>query len=152
MGLRSKEKTLLVQSLNLPPQEGGDLLHLRREQVNWEWMSFFVRRLQPADMIRTCTAGEEAAFVILGGTCVADWGQGQVRVGKRRTVFDGLPYTLYLPAQSSVSFQAETTCEIAECRVPSNAQLQPKLITPADVATSLRGGGNTSRQIVDVIS
>src|SRR5205807_2679910 len=62
------------------------------------------------------------------------------------------PYTLYLPAQSEVSFQAETICEIAECRVPSDARLQPKLITPPDVASSLRGGGNVSRQIVDVIS
>ncbi len=72
-------------------------------------------------------------------------------MGKRKNVFDGLPYTLYLPAQSQVSFTAETVCEIAECRVPSTAQLQPRLITPSDVATSLRGGGNVSRQIVDVI-
>lgn len=43
-------------------------------------------------------------------------------------------------------------CEIAECRVPSTARLEPKLITPADVATNLRGGGNVSRQIVDVIT
>jgi 5-deoxy-glucuronate isomerase len=152
MGLRSEEKTLLVHSSNVPPQESGELLHLTREQGNWEWMSFFVRRLQPGDILRADTAAEEAAFVFLGGTCLADWGQGQVRVGKRKTVFDGLPYTLYLPAHSGVSFQAETTCEIAECRVPSSAQLQPKLITPSDVASSLRGGGNASRQIVDVIS
>jgi 5-deoxy-glucuronate isomerase len=152
MGLRPQEKTLLVHSVELPPQESGEILHLPREHGDWEWMSFFVRRLQPGEVIRTRTASEEAAFVILGGTCVADWGQGRVHIGKRTTVFDGLPYTLYLPGQSEVSFQAETPCEIAECRVPSNAQLQPRLITPRDVASSLRGGGNASRQIVDVIS
>lgn len=152
MESRPEEKTLLVHSVDLPPDEGGELLHLTREHGNWEWMSFFVHRLQPGNVIRTRTAGEEAAFVILGGTCVADWGQGRVHAGKRKTVFDGLPYTLYLPAQSEVSFEAETACEIAECRVPSQAQLQPRLITPRDVACSLRGGGNASRQIVDVIS
>ncbi|HTS38661.1 MAG TPA: 5-deoxy-glucuronate isomerase [Candidatus Solibacter sp.] len=152
MGLQPEAKTLLVHSLNLPSQQGGELLHLSREQGSWEWMSFFVHRLLPGHVIRRQTASEEAAFVILGGTGVADWGQGRVHLGKRKTVFDGLPYTLYLPAQSEVSFEAETTCEVAECRVPSNAQLQPKLITPRDVATSLRGGGNASRQIVDVIS
>jgi 5-deoxy-glucuronate isomerase len=152
MGLQPEEKTLLVHSFDLPPQESGELLHLPRKDGNWEWMSFFVRRLQPGKVIRTRTASEEAAFVILGGACVADWGQGSVRLGKRKTVFDGLPYTLYLPAQSEVSFEAETTCEIAECRVPSDAQLEPRLITPRDVASSLRGGGNASRQIVDVIS
>lgn len=146
-----KEKTFLAHSANLAPQEAGELLHLPREQANWEWMSFFVRRLQPGDVFRTRTQGEEAAFVILGGTCVADWGQGPVSVGKRKTVFDGLPYALYLPSQGEVSFQAETTCEIAECRVPSNAQLEPRLVTPREVESSLRGGGNASRQIVDVI-
>ena len=152
MGLQAKEKALIVHSLNLPPQEAGQLLHLPREQGNWEWMSFFVHRLQPGNVIQRRTASEEAAFVILGGTCAADWGQGRVHLGKRKTVFDGLPYTLYLPARGEVSLAAETTCEIAECRVPSTAQLQPKLITPCDVASSLRGGGNASRQIVDVIS
>src|ERR1700751_504741 len=152
MGLIPQEKTLLVHSVELPPQESGEILHLPREHGDWEWMSFFVRRLQPGEVIRTRTASEEAAFVILGGTCVADWGQGRVHIGKRKTVFDGLPYTLYLPGQSEVSFQAETPCEIAEGRVPSNAQLQPRLITPRDVASSLLGGGNASRQIVDVIS
>jgi 5-deoxy-glucuronate isomerase len=145
-------KTLLEHSAVLPPQQAGELLHLPREQANWEWMSFFVRRLQPGDVLQIRTVDEEAAFVILGGTCVADWGHGPTPLGKRKNVFDGLPYTLYLPPQNHVSFTAQTACEIAECRVPSTARLQPKLITPADVQTSLRGGGNASRQIVDVIS
>jgi len=152
MESRLKETIFLAHSANLPPQEAGEVCHLSREQANWQWMSFVVRRLQPGDAFRTRTEGEEAAFVILGGTCVANWGQGAQELGKRKTVFDGLPYTLYLPAQSEVSFLAETTCEIAECRVPSAARLEPKLITPRDVASSLRGGGNASRQIVDVIT
>jgi 5-deoxy-glucuronate isomerase len=115
-------------------------------------MSFFVRRLQPNEAYRASTEKEEAAFVLLGGTCRADWGQGSQLIGKRANVFDGFPYALYLPAGNQLSFTAETTCEIAECRVPSTAQLEPKLITPADAVTSLRGGGNVSRQIVDVIT
>src|SRR6202044_481060 len=50
-----------------------------------------------------------------------------------------------------VRFVAETLCEMAECRVPSEARLQPKLITPSDVVSGLRGGGNASRQIVDIM-
>jgi len=145
------ESTFLVHSLNLPPQQGGELLHLPRQKASWEWMSFFVRRLQPGDVYQTLTENEEAAFVILGGTCTAEWGIGVTQLGKRKNVFDGLPYTLYLPAQNKVSFKAETVCEIAECRVPSTAKLQSRLITPTDVNTGLRGGGNVSRQIVDVI-
>jgi 5-deoxy-glucuronate isomerase len=145
------ETTVLVHSLNLPPQQAGELLHLPRQKANWKWMSFVVRRLQPGTVWQTRTEQEEAAFVFLGGSCSADWGQGKKQIGKRKNVFGGLPYTLYLPSQSQVSFQAESICEIAECRVPSEARLEPALIAPSDVASSLRGGGNVSRQIVDVM-
>jgi 5-deoxy-glucuronate isomerase len=146
------DSALLLHSLNLPPDQAGDLLHLPRQKAKWEWMSFLVRRLLPGDTFQVRTEMEEAALVLLGGTGVADWGEGKTQMGKRKNVFDGLPYTLYLSANSNVSFVAETVCEIAECRVPSEAHLEPRLITPSQVASSLRGGGNVSRQIVDVIS
>lgn len=145
------EPCIFVSSSSLPATVGGKLLELPRQKAGWEFMSFFVSRLQPGECLRASTGAEEAAFVILGGSCVANWGQGDRHIGKRKHVFDGLPYTLYLPADSEVSFTAETMCEIAECRVPSQASLQPRLITPEDVATSIRGGGNVSRQIVDVL-
>ena len=145
------ERPYLVQSSKLPIEDRGELLHLPREAAKWPWMSFFVHRLSPGDLFRTHTDGEEAAFVVLGGTCEGDWGAGARQIGRRKNVFDGFPYTLYLPSGNQVSFKAETVCEIAECRVPSTARLEAKLITPEDVVSSLRGGGNASRQIVDVM-
>jgi 5-deoxy-glucuronate isomerase len=144
--------TVLVHSSPLPPQQAGELIHLPRQKANWEWMSFDVLRLQPGDVFRTRTHQEEAAFVLLSGTCQCDWGHGKQKLGKRKNVFDGLPFTVYLSIQSEVMFAAETTCEIAVCRVPAETHFESRLITPGDVASSLRGGGNVSRQIVDVIS
>ena len=146
------ESENLVHSRSLPADASGELLSLPRGEAKWDWMSFFVRRLQPGGSYRSSTEHEEAAFVLLGGTCRLDWGAGEKNIGQRKNVFDGLPYTLYLPAGHSVTFTAETACEIAECRVPSEARLQPRLITPNDVASGLRGGGNVSRQIVDIMS
>jgi 5-deoxy-glucuronate isomerase len=114
-------------------------------------MSFIVRRLAPGETLSLHTPGEEMALVLLGGRCVADWDQGKVAIGGRKDVFDGLPYTLYLPSANSVTLRADTVCEIAECRVPSTASMQPKLIRPGDISSNLRGGENTSRQIVDVM-
>ncbi|HLV85926.1 MAG TPA: 5-deoxy-glucuronate isomerase [Candidatus Sulfotelmatobacter sp.] len=145
------ESDSLVHSRPLATKEGGELVHLPRESARWEWMSFYVRRLSPGQSYQTQTRNEEAAFVVLGGTCKADWGEGSQSIGKRKDVFDGFPYTLYLPAGHQVTFTAQSECEVAECRVPSTARLDPKLITPSDVASSLRGGANASRQIVDVM-
>ncbi|MGA2421462.1 MAG: 5-deoxy-glucuronate isomerase [Candidatus Acidiferrum sp.] len=141
----------VVHSQALPEGASGQLLHFSRESVQWEWMSMSVHRLQAGETLSAKTKGEEAAFVLLGGRCIADWGAGARIIGKRKNVFDGLPYCVYLPTGNSVEFAAETAVEIAACRAPSTAQLEPKLITPEDVVSSLRGGGNASRQIVDII-
>jgi 5-deoxy-glucuronate isomerase len=141
----------VVHSKQVPAGQSGDLLRFSREGVQWQWMSMAVRRLGPGAKYEAEVQGEEAAFVILGGRCAADWGKGEQIIGKRENVFDGLPYCLYLPSGHAVKFTGETVCEIAECRVPSESKFEPRLVTPKDVVTSLRGGGNASRQIVDVI-
>src|SRR5271170_5449237 len=151
-GENLSETSFLVHSVNLAERAAGELLSLPRQQAGWERMSLFVRRLQPGDVFRARTDHEEGAFVLLGGSCQVDWGQGPTRMGKRKNVFDGLPYALYLPTGNQAVFTAETTCEIAECRAPSDARLEPKLITPGETVSSLRGGGNASRQIIDVIT
>ena len=129
----------------------GDLLSLPREVAGWEWMSFFVHRLAPGQSLSVHAENEEVAIVLLGGKCVADWGEGEQKIGERAHVFDGLPYAIYLPATSRAQLRAETQCELAECRVPSSARFKSQLISPKDVKTNLRGGGNASRQIVDVM-
>ncbi|HMK24159.1 MAG TPA: 5-deoxy-glucuronate isomerase, partial [Terriglobales bacterium] len=125
------EAEFLVHSRDVPPDQAGELLHLPRQAANWEWMSFYVRRLLPGETYQAQSDGEETAFVLLGGICRADWGSGQQQIGKRKNVFDGFPYAVYSPPSNRVTFKAETVCEIAECRVPSQAQLEPKLITPS---------------------
>ena len=130
---------------------GSEVLSLPRETAGWQWMSFFVHRLLPGQAHSFRSLNEETAIVLLSGKCHADWGTGKEVIGERKSVFDGLPYAIYLPAGSHAQLRAETVCELAECRVPSTARLEPRLIRPQDVKVSLRGGGNASRQIVDVM-
>jgi 5-deoxy-glucuronate isomerase len=114
-------------------------------------MSFLVRRLAAGEVWESRYTDEEREIVLLGGRCAVDWGGRPKRIGERSNVFDGLPYAVYLPAGCGARFTAETECELAVCSVPSRAQLEPRLVTPKDVTASLRGGGNASRQIVDVM-
>lgn len=141
----------LIHSRRAGKDESGVLLDLPRDKARWEWMSFFVRRLAPKGEWTAGAPAEESAIVLLGGTCSVDIGQGATQIGARTDVFDGLPYAVYLPAGANARFVANTACEFAECRVPSTAKLESRIVTPSDVTVSLRGGGNASRQIVDVM-
>jgi 5-deoxy-glucuronate isomerase len=122
----------VVRARNLPLDQAGELVGFSRGQVGWEWMSFAVTRMLPGQTLELRAGDEEMALVLLGGRCIANWGTGAQRIGKRKNVFDGLPFTLYLPCDTRVTIKAETICELAECRVPSKARLEPRLVTPAD--------------------
>src|SRR5579863_2284365 len=141
----------VVHSSRLPSGASGELLNFSRQDAGWEWMGMSVTRLAAGETRKIAHHGEETACVLLSGRCSADWGDGKRTIGQRESVFSGLPYALYLAAGDSVSFTAETTCEIAECHVPSREKFVSRLITPKDVGVSLRGGGNASRQIVDIM-
>lgn len=132
-------------------RNSGLLLDLPRERAKWEWMSFAVRRLLPNEKYEAHSNNEEIGIVLLGGTCVVDWGTGPLEIGKRANVFDGLPYAVYVPAGCAAKLKAVTSCEIAECRVPSQANLEPLLVSPNDVTSSMRGGGNATRRIVEIM-
>src|SRR5215510_6429768 len=101
--MRSGERSMssrvsVVHSRLLAQGESGALLNFSRESVGWQWMSMSARRLNPNETYEAKTQSEEAAFLILGGLCAANWGKGQQTIGGRKNVFDGLPYCLYLPA------------------------------------------------------
>lgn len=129
----------------------GELISFTRQAAGWEWMSFLVRRLAPGEVWEIQHAGEEAIQILLSGTCTVNWGSGSRTIGERKNVFDGLPYALYLAPGDRARYTATTVCEIAACQVPAEGRFPSRLVTPRDVVTSLRGGGNASRQIVDVI-
>ena len=141
----------VVHSLVIPPGEGGDLLTFSRQEAGWKWMSLTVKRVLAGQTTELITDKEELAMVLLGGNCTLDWGHGEVTIEGRANVFDGFPHALYLPHGNRLAFKADSTCEFAECRVQSTACLEPRLITPDDVSSALRGGENASRQVVDLI-
>src|SRR5205814_10306400 len=46
------ETRVLVSSVHPPAEHGGRLLEIPRHKAGWEWMGFFVTRLQPGEMLQ----------------------------------------------------------------------------------------------------
>ncbi|MGH9699460.1 MAG: 5-deoxy-glucuronate isomerase [Candidatus Acidiferrales bacterium] len=141
----------LFHSAAIPPGSSGTQLDVTREQAGWNTINFAVRGLAAGQVWKGNTGGEEAALVLLGGRVVADFGRGPRPLGERENVFAGFPHALYLPHHTDFEVIAVTDCEIADCRAVSSSNLEPRVITPDDVVSVTRGGGNATRQIVDLI-
>jgi 5-deoxy-glucuronate isomerase len=142
---------VLSHSARIAQDKSGVLISIKREQAGWETINFGVRRLMAGQYWQSHTRDEEAAVVFLGGKASMDWGAGPRSVGGRKDVFSGYPHAVYLPCDTAFEVSAITACEFADARTPSSARLTPRVITPVDCREEIRGGGNCTRQIVDVI-
>jgi 5-deoxy-glucuronate isomerase len=123
------------------------------EKFNFEYLSFQARKMVPGEKYSAATGNTELAIVMLGGICSVTSSRGEwKRFGGRKTVFDGLPYTLYLPLNTSFTLTADTACDIAFCYSLAEEEHPAHLITPDEVGIEIRGGGNATRQINSMLS
>jgi 5-deoxy-glucuronate isomerase len=136
-----------------PPDQAGVYANVTPERAGWQYLHMTARRLRAGQIYRGSTGAFEFVHVILGGVCAIRTSAGDFpRVGRRAHVFDGMPYALYL--SRGVDFEIEAlsdTLDLATCGVPTEEDHPARLITPADCAIELRGGGNASRQINSII-
>ncbi len=140
-------ETMLIKSRD----NGGPgiVAEVRPEQAGWEFLSMQVRRFNAGQSWSGATGENEYGHVILGGRCDIRTSRGDfLNIGRRPNVFSGMPYAVYLSRHCEFSIEALTDgCEVATCWVPTDEDHPARLVTPADSAIELRGGGNASRQI-----
>jgi 5-deoxy-glucuronate isomerase len=122
------------------------------EIAGWDYIHFQLRRLAARRSWSYATGEQELAIVPLSGSIHVESDRGQwSHVGGRNSVFNGLPYALYLPRHTSLTLVAETACEIAVALAPTDQEHQPRLVTPADIEVEIRGGDQATRQINNIL-
>ena len=133
--------------------EDPDLIvSITPEKAGWEYISFQVRRLAAGQSWSFATGENELVVVNLSGRYTVNSNRGQWSgIGSRKDVFAGAAHALYLPRRSEFTVTAEQSGEYAVAWAPTDRDHQPWLIKPDDVAVSVRGGDNVSRQINDLL-
>jgi 5-deoxy-glucuronate isomerase len=119
--------------------------------ASWRFLSFRAERLRDGEQVSRHTGGEEVALVPLGGGCAVESGGDRWELGDRPTVFDGMPWALYLPRDTDYTLSALGDVEVAVPGALAEQQLEPRLVTPQDVEVEVRGSGNATRQINHII-
>jgi 5-deoxy-glucuronate isomerase len=145
---------LLLHSNRLKPSASGVLVDITPASAKWEFISFAVRRLAAGETWDGASADHEMCLVLLAGRFRITWSPGGVAeqsIGPRASVFASYPHAVYLPSGVRFSVSADEVTEIADCRVPSTASHPPRVIRPHDCGYEIRGGGNATRQIIDIM-
>ena len=90
--------------------------------------------------------------MLLGGQCRVEFAGGTETLGPRHSVFAGYPHALYLPPRTKFRVDADQLTELADGRAPSSRKdLRARVIRPEACGFEIRGGGNATRQIVDIL-
>jgi 5-deoxy-glucuronate isomerase len=119
--------------------------------AGWRYLSFRVERLRDGENVVRNTGGEEIAVVALGGRCAVAIAGERFELGGRASVFDGMPWALYVPRDTEYTVTALGDVEIAVSGAIADERLEPRLVTPEDVEIEVRGSGNATRQINHIL-
>lgn len=113
-------------------------------------VNFSIHRLGPG-MEYTEPAGDaERLVVVMSGRChIATGRQIWHRVGRRHTVFFGVPYVAYAPVGSDLRvWTGDVPCELAVIGAPAHRPREPWLASADDIEAGSSGGENHQQIVV----
>jgi len=137
-----------VYTLNVLPNNLIQRPHFEPVDVGFQYLGIDARQLDPGASLEGATGDRELGIVVLGGVCSVRSSAGDFpSIGRRRNVFDGIAYTLYLPIRTAFTLTADTACDVALCYCRAEERHPARLVKPEEVPVEIRGGGNATRQI-----
>ncbi len=148
---------------------------MTRARAGWRFVHFAVRHVVPGKPWAGDTGAEECCLVLLAGQCRINVDGRVETLGPRKSVFAEYPHAIYLPPRTAFRVEADVATELADGRAPAFAKAsafakatadktadktagesggtkrEVRVIRPEDCGFEIRGGGNATRQIVDII-
>ena len=135
------------------PDADGRVLTVTPESAGWTYVGFELFDLAAHQGVERATGEREACLVVLSGRARVRGGEQDFgTIGERASVFDGLPWSVYVPARSRWRVEADGACEVAVCTAPATGAGPARLIRPSDVTEETRGTGSNTRHVRNVLA
>ncbi|MGQ9697434.1 MAG: 5-deoxy-glucuronate isomerase [Armatimonadota bacterium] len=117
-----------------------------------QYIEFGVFKGASEDAFELDTADYEAALIVLSGRCGLQVnGQDHQVIGKRRSVFDGNAWSVYVPNRTQVRLQVLEDAEVAVAKTQVQADGLYRIIQPNEVVVRDVGVWNWRRDVKDII-
>src|SRR5919108_5496653 len=130
----------------------GEWEQVTPESAGWTYLSFRVEVASEGQEVTGSTGGHEVCFLVLSGSCAVEAHGELWELPGRASVFEGMPWALYLPPDSLYRIRAAGNLEIAVAGSRAEERHPPRLIEPSSVEIEVRGAGNATRQVNHVIA
>ncbi len=143
-----------MSKLLVKPRAGdGMVARITPESAGWGYVGFELHRLNPGQTVAAKTGSKEVCLVFITGRGAARAdGEDFGLLGERMSVFQGAPWSLYVPQDSEWSVTAETNLELAVCQAPGlGGGLPARVIGPDEVKQEVRGKGTNTRYVTNIL-
>lgn len=135
------------------PKPIGSYQKISAADAGWTHLNMEARLMQKGEVWEGNTGENEYGFILLSGNYTVETSHGnwQTRNG-RKSVFEGIAHTLYLPRHTTFALTATSDLlDIAAGWCKAHDDFEARFKTPAEAAIEIRGGDNATRQINSLI-
>jgi 5-deoxy-glucuronate isomerase len=142
-----------MAKLLVKPKKGqGKVISVTPKSAKWKYVGHDVWKLAPGKSARGSETGRETCIVF-------QTGKGKVTVdgkdfgvlGGRSSVFDGKPWSVYVPPHAKWQVTAEGDCVISVCTAPAKRKSEAFVIAPDALTIITRGQGSNTRYVCNIL-
>lgn len=128
-------------------KEDGLKVLFAKENSACQGLEIDALALRAGEYCEMSTEDKEFGITVLGGTCtVSGEGFAYENIGKRKDVFDGKAYAVYIPRRKTLKITAVTDMKAMIAKCPAAQDFEPVLITPDDVTVKYLGKPGFERE------
>ena len=131
----------------------GKVVNVTPQNAGWTYVGFDLHKLAVGETASGITQDREACLVFITGKGLATADRTNFGLlGERMSVFEGKPWSLYVPAGSDWSVTATTPLELAVCTAPGErGSRAAHVIGPDDLGLETRGKGSNIRHVINIL-
>jgi 5-deoxy-glucuronate isomerase len=130
----------------------GKVISVTPASAKWKYVGHDVWKLAPGKVARGMEVRRETCIVFISG-------KGRVKVdgqdfgvlGERESVFEGKPWSVYVPPKAKWSVEATKDCVINICTAPAKGGKEACVIDPATLTIETRGAGSNTRYVCNIL-
>ncbi len=136
-----------------PSQTFGVYQKVTAEDAGWTHLNMEARLMRKGETWQGDTGENEYAIILLSGNYSVSTNRGSWQTTNgRKSVFEGIAHTLYLPRHTSFTITAESELlDIAAGWCLATKDFPARFKTPEEAAIEIRGGDNATRQINSLV-
>ncbi len=135
-----------------PSKKSGKVIAVSPASAKWKYVGHDVWKLGPGKTAKGVEAKRETCIVFISG-------KGEVKVdgksfgviGERMNVFEGKPWSVFVPMGAKWSVTATTDCVINICTAPAKKKSEAFVIAPDELSIETRGSGSNTRYVCNIL-